>query len=597
MSLYLDGTNYYFGAADRGATGNSVPITLAAGTTPWSVGYWYLPTSVSSVRFCLTFYSLANTDRLSFGQNTATLMAQSVRSGATNNRQGTSGTIKAGRWHHALFTNDGTTWKIYSNGVLLNSGNEAVTAYSNVTNLIVGSSYDFTTSNQVSFAAGLLCEIGIWSEALQRDAAYRLGNGESCDQVQTRSLVYYLPARNRSIAENCNGGKINELINGRNISSFGGNVAADGSPVISGDPPMLLDGDITRNSAIQYSFTTVSSTTYAMTIADGYIFSDVAAPQVIGSQIQSDGSVFSDVQTSISTLRLNASDGYVFSNTTSLNATTNVIVSDGTLQSDTLAYGLLTSLQFSDGYKFSDLEAQGSVFFINCSDAFVAAEMLATALASGKISISEVTVFSDASQKNATATLIAAESSVFSDTVQAEATAAIRATDGSKFSETPSLATTGKISTSDSELFSDTLLASLLVYKTFSDSQIYSDSQSLKAVGSISKTDGLLFSNAVSVTSTGDVSVTDTTLFHASFELTCTFGITLADQLQYSDLADLILYVIPLFNSGNLDFFTHLSSELQFDIKTTDWLYWSVSDEDFITFKQTDEDDVDWNLP
>lgn len=559
MSLRVDGTNYYLTANGWETSGNGpLNFPLVDNTTPWTVAFWYLPVDVSAVRFCVTFYSTTTTDRLSFGQNTTSLICQSVRSGGTTNRTGSTGNFKAGKWCHCAYTLDGTTWKLYSNGVLISSGSEVAGTYSQAQNVIIGSSFNQATGLPVSFASGLLCEIGIWSAALQRDAVYQLGNqGKSCDDVQTNTLVSYWPCRNRTIANFSLPGKVNELRQYKFIASFGGNVLADGSPLTSGDPPILLEGDLATNSAVQNSYPNTASTTYAMALSDGYANSDVLTLIANSAKLFfADGTLYANTANYTLTYVSNCSEGSIYANSTTLNLTTatsltggltnsdstnisingKVIVSDAFTNADTLAYGLLSTITFSDGFVHSDLYATNLTLRMSLLDGFVVDD---------------------------------------SENVRA----------------------TSKISNSDGSIFTESLVNSYLGFLTLSEESIFSDSKSITVSTRVSFADGLTETDVYQEQSQANVLVNDASSYSDLIAMVSVVNTSLNDQFSFSDALTIILFVIPLHDIADLEFLLQLSNGLQFDIKTTDKLYWSSTDEGSVLFRLDDNDDLEWMNP
>ena len=85
---------------------------------------------------------------------------QAAVNGAT--RVNSSTVLEENKWHYGVWTWDGTTHKIYINGVLDTSATDSVKPPSDTTNMRIGT-WNHSTGREYE---GYLCNVGIWNEAL-----------------------------------------------------------------------------------------------------------------------------------------------------------------------------------------------------------------------------------------------------------------------------------------------------------------------------------------------------------------------------------------------------------------------------------------------
>lgn len=163
-AVQFDGSNDTLNGSDAG---------LPTGTSPFSFSVWvYRSTSPPTDAVVVAYGAEVTSQYRSIIINTAGTVVTSAYNSSVS---GAVGAVPLTTWTHVAVTYDGTTYRIYVNGVLSGSGTQT-------TNTVLAGSTGFKVGNGAgSWFKGIIDDVRVYNYALPERQVYRLAQGYNED--------------------------------------------------------------------------------------------------------------------------------------------------------------------------------------------------------------------------------------------------------------------------------------------------------------------------------------------------------------------------------------------------------------------------------
>ncbi|GAB2958841.1 hypothetical protein GCM10027048_27470 [Hymenobacter coalescens] len=242
-TLSFDGTNDFI------AIGSSSPVPV--GNSTYTIEAWIKPTQMGA-------YGI-----IGWGNYNTTNQVNALRLSPTgiinywwDNDLTVGTTDLSGAWHHVAATFDGTTRKLYLDGVLIGQDTPAGHAVPNANNLRIGS------TNNAEYFPGQIDEVRVWNRAR---TATELNHYKGVGLRGTETgLVAYLRLNEGSGSTTADAtGNAANLGTLTNAPTW----AAAGAPVVNGTLVMLTVTDVAGNTSTAPAVVTVQDNTAPVALA------------------------------------------------------------------------------------------------------------------------------------------------------------------------------------------------------------------------------------------------------------------------------------------------------------------------------------------
>ena len=187
MAYDFNGTNQFLSMATTPVSGN--PLTLAC---------WFNSTNTTGLQALICVNAASTADRYVLYAR-GDVAGDPVRMQSVNNTGGvgsatTTTGYSSGVWTHACgVVSSNTSRTAYINGGSSGTDSTTVSPSQIPVQASIGNQRFNLFPAGVSFATGLIAEVGIWNAALTAAEIASLAKGMTCDKVRPQNLVFYAP--------------------------------------------------------------------------------------------------------------------------------------------------------------------------------------------------------------------------------------------------------------------------------------------------------------------------------------------------------------------------------------------------------------------